>query len=116
MTTITGTGGVHTPVLFLTYSTERQARNVIDDLLDGGLSVQLREAGSRRGRFEALFSSMASAVALEAELKLAQVLELVEPDATALSMDFVCSGRIEVVLDKATRRQWIVSWDFREVP
>lgn len=116
MTTITGTGGTHTPTLFLAYSTTREAGNVIDDLIDAGLSVQLRAASSRRGRFEALFTSLASAVSLEAELALGQVLTLVEPSATALSMDFVCSGRINVDIDKPTRKEWIVSWDFREVP
>lgn len=116
MTTITGAGGTHTPTLFLAYSTERQAGNSIEDLLDSGLSVQLRPATSRSGRFEALFTSLSTAVSLEADLALAQVLTLVEPSATALSMDFVCDGRINVDIDKQTRREWIVSWDFREVP
>lgn len=115
MTTITGTGGTHTPTLFLAYSTTRQSGNVVDDLLDSGLSLQLRPAGSRTGRFEALFTSLSNAVSLEADLALAQVLTLVEPDATALNMDFVCSGRINVDVQQS-RKTWVVSWDFREVP
>lgn len=116
-TTITGTGGVHTPTLFLLYNTVREGGASIDDLLDHDIDVQLGVAGSREGRFAALYDDIDDAVALEAELSAAQVLELASTERPALDMDFVVpkSGRINVDIDPQTRRNWTVTWDFREV-
>lgn len=115
-TTITGSGGPHIPTLFLVYATTRKAGTVIEELLDSTLSTQLRAAGSRRGRFEALFSSKAAALSLEVDLSLAQVLALTDTDVTAFNMNFVCSDAIVLELDTRTRSHWLVKWDFREVP
>lgn len=116
--TITGSGGTHTPTLFLAYETLRDGGAVVDELLSGDIAVQLGPASSRRGRHSVLFSDITDAVSLESELKTAQVLTLASTTRPALNMDFVVprGGQIVVAIDPRTRRNWIVTWDFREVP
>lgn len=117
MSTITGTGGTHTPDLFMLYNTSRDSGNSVDVLLDGSVAIQLGAARARHGRFRAFFVDVSDAVALEDELSVAQVLTLVETDRPPLSMDFVVDGRgsIDVDIDERTRNHWTVTWDFYEV-
>jgi hypothetical protein len=114
-TTITG-ADPHTPTLLTTYGWNRTAGNIIDRLAgNNDLSVALRPAGLRKGRFSAVFNDAAAAIALEAELALAQTLTLADTDQSDLDMSFVLSGQLEIQLDPQTRRNWIVTWDFQEV-
>jgi hypothetical protein len=79
------------------------------------VTVALRPAGLRRGRFSAVFSGKAAAIALEAELALAQILTIADTDHSDLDMSFVLDGQLEIQLDPQTRRNWIVTWEFQEV-
>lgn len=114
---MTSIGSAPDPQLFLVYDTVRAGGTTVDELIDG-VAFQLGVAGSRRGRFGALYASHADAIALEAELSTAATFDLVDVDRPLLNMTFVVpkSGTIAVSLDPRTRSLWTVSWDFREVP
>lgn len=114
-TTITG-ASPHTPTLLITYWWTRQSRTLIHPIpgaADG--AVTLRPAGLRVGRAGAVFADKSAAMALEAELALAQTLTLADSDHSELDMTFVFDGQLELKLDPATRRNWILSWDYLEV-
>jgi hypothetical protein len=116
--TITGSGGGHTPTLLLVYDTTRGGGATVDELISGAIGVQLGAAGSRKGRLEALFTDISAALSLETDLRLAQVLALASTSQSSLNMNFVVpnNGSIRLVLDPRTRREWTLTWDFREVP
>lgn len=104
--------------MFLVYDTTRHGGTVVDELLNGAAAFQLGVAGSRRGRFAAVYAAHADALSLETLLATAGTFALVCGDRPALNMTFVVpsSGTISVDLDPRTRAAFIVSWDFREVP
>jgi hypothetical protein len=114
-TTITG-ADAHVPTLLTTFGWTRASRNIITRLAGSSdIVVALRPAGARRGRFSAVFSDKAAAIALEAELALAQSLTIEDTDHGDLDMTFVLAGSLEIQLDPQTRRNWIVTWEFQEV-
>lgn len=116
MTTITRTGdsATSTPELVLGYATERQARTVIHDLLDGSIAVALVAPRPRTGTLELLYPSEAnawSAFELHSDADSFTIADAGRPD---INMTYVVTGhRIE--LDDATRDVWIVRVDYQEV-
>lgn len=119
MSTLTKGTTVHTPDLLLLYQTEQRGRNINDILLDGTVSVQIRPAGPRSGRLQALFiAGEAAATALAADIASGALIALADEDRSSIEMNFILpgDGTVRVELDDNTREDFIVTWDFQEVP
>lgn len=117
MTTISDGTTTITPILIDGYESNRASRNVVHPILGTNVpAVSLRPAALRTGHLTALVENRAAAVALESVLAGANLLTFTDTDTT-LSMTFVLGGdgRIDVTLDRNTRRRWTVEFDYVEV-
>lgn len=118
MSSIIGSGGTFTPTLVTVYETTTEPLSTVDVLLDGSVAYQLRHAGPKRGSIEAFFAgSLSNALALRADLLLAQKLQFTDATLTSLNMYFVVDPDSKITLRQdPTRKNWIVRFGFVEVP
>ncbi|WP_157156263.1 hypothetical protein [Diaminobutyricimonas sp. LJ205] len=109
-----GTASV-APELVLGYQTNRESNNVVHRLVDGSVSVTLRETNLRAGTLELFFltePAAAECVQMHAD---GSLFLFTEPERPTLSMTYVVAGRIGFALEEQTRDRWIVSVDYQEV-
>jgi hypothetical protein len=115
-TTITDSISSFSPDLVMEYSTEKQSRNVIHNVIGKAEpDVTLELDGLRIGTLRLFFESKENAwVAYEA---LGQVAtwELTDTDTPEINMNFVREGRMTMTLDSVSRRRWIIEMDYQEV-
>ncbi len=115
-TTITDSVSSFSPDLILDYNTEREARNVIHNVIGKAEpDVSLELDGLRMGTLRLFFEVKEDAwVAYEA---LGQVAtwELTDTDIPEINMSFVREGRMTMTLDPVSRRRWIIEMDYQEV-
>ena len=116
MTSISDGTTTITPILVIDWDTERQAANVLHDVV-GRVDddVTYRPAGMRSGTLTCLCETLEHALQLEALAALPKKLTLTDPDHPSINMAFVASGRIRVALDDETREQATVAIDFKQV-
>lgn len=115
-TTITDGVTTITPILTLGYTSTREARNILHDIIgSAGYDVTLRAAGHRAGRLAFLVSTLTDALALEAMHAQPVTLHLEDDEHPGLNMTYVTVGAIEVALDEESRARWVVTSGFQEV-
>lgn len=117
MPTITNGTDIITPVLVNGFTSSREARTVVHDILDRPApDTSLRESGSRTGTLELLFTGEASAFAAETLHAGISVWSISDPDRPSIAMTYVVAGgSVERELDDETRDLWLVRVPFREV-
>lgn len=122
MASITGGSAVITPSSVLGFSSSRDARTNVHDVLGATYpDATLRPAGSRAGRIKLGFTGPAAETLSHlAETTLAEprvFTYVTDPSRPSLALSFVVptGGRIERVLSDATRAAWVVEVDYREV-
>lgn len=116
--TITHAGGIITPTLIDGYEAERQARNVVHEIINRSApDVTLRAPGLRRGSLKCVFAAQLDAVAAFGNLSIPQVFTITDTDVPSLGMTFVVPDGevIRIALDDQTRHTWIVTLPFAEV-
>ena len=116
--TISATSGVGTttPLVVLSpYQTSWKSRNIIHDLIGGGIAVSLVAPRPRSGDLELLYDTEASAYACAALHRNETSFTLTETDRPNVAMTYVVDGQVSISLDEATLAMWIVTIGFQEV-
>lgn len=118
MTIITANNGVGetTPTIVDGYEATRTSRNIVHDLISGGIAVTLISPRPRSGTLRLVYateSDAAFSVLLHAE---ETTFTLVDDDRDSLAMTYVIDGSgVEIALDDESRDVWVVSVGFQEV-
>lgn len=107
--------GTTSPQLVLGYDTARAGRNIVHDLIGGGIAVALIKPRLRSGRLELLYPVEADAWACLALHGLETTFQLTDTDVPAIGMRYVLDGEIELRLDEQTQAVWIVTVPYQEV-
>ena len=108
-------GGTTTPTLVLGYATTRAGRNIVHDLIGGGIAVVLVAPRPRSGTLELLYESEADAAACFDLHSLETTYTLVDPERPGIGMVYAIDGDIGLALDNDTREMWIVSIPYQEI-
>lgn len=117
-TTISASNGAgsSSPIAVLAeYSATRTSRNIVHNLIGGGIAVSLVAPNPRSGVVEYLFTDETEAWSC---LDLhANETSFVLTDTTTppVSMTYVVDGEVSIRLDEATSTVWVVSVGFQEV-
>jgi hypothetical protein len=115
--TITANNGAGTtsPLVVLGYETELPGRNIIHDLIGGGIAVALvaprPRAGVLRMGYEVEADAWA-ALTLHAEKS---AFTLTETDRPAVGMSYVLNGAARLILEDQTRNLWQIEVPYQEV-
>jgi hypothetical protein len=115
--TITADNGAGTTTphfVIAPYATDWQARNVVHDLVGGGIAVSLVPPRPRSGSLELLYLTEADAFACAALHKASTTFTLTETSRTHVSMTYATSGSVTVRLD-GNANTWIVTVGYQEV-
>lgn len=108
--------GTTTPMTVLSpYATSLQSRNVIHDLIGGGIAVSLVRPRPRSGQIALMYDTEADAYACVALHEQETTFTLTEPDVPNVSMTYVIDGDVTVELDEDTLTVWTVTVGFQEV-
>jgi len=118
MATITANngGGTATPITVLSpYEATHQSRNVIHDLVGGGIAVSLVAPRPRRGQVAYLFPDEYTANQCAQLHRILTTFTLAGADAPTTDMTYVVDGNVSVALDQDTLVLWTVSVEYQEV-
>lgn len=114
-TTIVSAAGTTTPDLVLGYETTRESRNIVHDLLDGGIAVSIYPARPRSGTLRLFYTTEE-----QAQISLwlhgqPTTFSLASDDLEEIDMTYVVYGAVEMALDEGTVVVWTVSVGYQEV-
>lgn len=114
--TASNSAGTTSPTLVLGYETTRESRNVVHDLIGGGIAVALIAPRPRSGELRLFYPVEAdawAALALHAE---ETTFALTDTDRPAVGMTYaVGDGGVRLGLDETTRNHWVVTVSYQEV-
>ena len=116
--TISATNGAGSSVATTTLSPYEFAytgRNVILDLLDGGIAVALVTPRPSSGTLEFLYPDEDSARAAAVLHREESTFVLADDDRPAVGLEYVVDGDVRLRLDEDTLTQWVLSVDYQEV-
>lgn len=117
-TTISASNGAgsSSPVAVLAeYSATRASRNVIHNLIGGGIAVSLVAPNPRSGVVEYLFADETAAWSCLALHANETTFVLTETSVPPVSMTYVVDGEVSIRLDQATSTAWIVAVGYQEI-
>lgn len=115
MATISDGSTTITPTLRLNASDSYASRNIVHELLGGGVAITFGGEPKRTGTLDLYFNSETSANTAYAFLKNGYVFQLADTDAPTLNMNFVIAGNISREWNTDTLNSWLISFDFQEV-
>jgi hypothetical protein len=108
-------GGTTTPELILGYQASRESRNVVHDLIGGGIAITLVEPRPRSGVLRLFYQVEADAFAALALHTRETTFFLSSDDRPHINMTYVLDGAGDIELDEDTKDKWIVPIGFQEV-
>jgi hypothetical protein len=115
ITAANGSGTTSPMTVLSPYETARASRNLIHDLVGGGIAVSLVAPRPRAGTLDLLYSNEVDAYAalqLHAE---ETSFTLSDTDAPSVSMQYVVDGDVRLALDEQTLIVWTLSVGYQEV-
>lgn len=104
-----------TPTVRLNVSDSYDSRNVVHELMGGGVAITFGGEPKRTGSLELFFNSEASANTAYLFFKNGYVFQLTDTEAPTSNMNFVVAGKISRAWDGQTVHSWLLSVDFQEV-
>jgi hypothetical protein len=110
-----GAGTVNPLLVLMPYEYGNESRNVIHDLIGGGIVVSLVAPRPRSGSFDLLFADNAAAVAAAQLHREETTFTLTWPDLPTGAMTYVTSDSVSVRKDPVTLKRWIVTVGYQEV-
>ncbi len=114
--TATATDETVNPDLILGYITYRNSRNVVHDLLDGGIGVVFTAPRPRSGTLELLFEDETAAFEALALHEQESTFVLSSTERDVVDMTYVLGeGQLGLSLDDQTRTAWVLSVPYQEV-
>lgn len=115
MATITDGITTITPTVRLNAADSYASRNIVHELLGGGVAITFGGEPKRNGTLDLYFNNEANANTAYQFLKDGYVFQLADVDAPTTDMNFVISGSITRAWDGETFNSWLISFDFQEV-
>ena len=115
VTATNGAGAVTALSTLSPYATGRDSRNVVHDLIGGGIAVSLVPPRPRSGELALLFPDEASSTRCVDLHAIPTTFELVDTDEPSVGMIYVVDGRVTAELDEGTLEVWIVTVSYQEV-
>ena len=115
MATISDGSTTISPPAKLTAAESIQSRNIVHELLGGGVAVTFGADPLRTGTLAMYFGDETSCEEAYLFFKNGYVFELTDTDKPSTNMYFVVAGSIERELQMDTRDGWILSVDVQEV-
>lgn len=112
---ITSDVGSFSPLLRMTASAAINTRNIIHELLGGGVAVTFGGEGQSTSSLEMLFTSEADSLEAYTQLNTGHIFELVDYSKTSTSMYFVVSGSINREYVIESEDTWTISCDIQQV-
>lgn len=108
--------GTASPITVVSpYSTLRENRSVVHDLIGGDIAVSVNAPRPRSGDVAYLFDSAAAADAC-ARMHMARTFFTLSAEVPEVSMSYVVAGAgVRVDIDTQTLTAWIVSVGFQEI-
>jgi hypothetical protein len=112
---ITSDVGSFSPLMRISAEETLSLRNVIHELIGGGIAVTFGENTLSTSTLEMVFTSEASCLDAYNKLKTGHIFELTDYDKTSTSMFFVVSGNIqrEFIIESADT--WTLTVDVQQV-
>lgn len=115
MATISDGSTTISPPAKLSAAESIESRNIVHELLGGGVAVTFGPEALRTSTLAMYFADEASCEAAYLFFKNGYVFELTDTDKPSTNMFFVVAGAIERELQTDTRDGWILSVDVQEV-
>lgn len=112
---ITSDVGNFSPYLRLTAEQTIASRNVVHELLGGGVSVTFGGESQATTTLEMLFTSEATALDAYNKLNTGHIFQLTDYSKTSTSMYFVVAGNIQREYLTETEDTWLLNVDVQEV-
>jgi hypothetical protein len=112
---ITSDVGSFSPYLRINAEETINSRNIIHELLGGGVSVTFGGNAKSTSSLEMLFTSEADALDAYTQLNEGHIFELEDYSKTSTSMYFVVSGSINRQYLTESEDTWIVTCDIQQV-
>lgn len=109
------TGDQTTPTLILGYESDRESRNIIHDLIGGGIAVSLIAPRPRSGTITLFYPTEADAFAALELHSRETTFTLVDTDVPAVGMTYVLDGSVTIALDDTTRVPWTLAVAYQEI-
>jgi hypothetical protein len=111
-----GAGSTSPLTILSPWETTWSARNVIHDLIGGGIAVSLVAPRPRSGELTLLYDTETDAFAAAALHREETTFTLTETETPSVSMSYVVDGTgIRVALDEQTLLVWTVTVGYQEV-
>jgi hypothetical protein len=112
---ITSDVGSFSPLLRLSASESIESRNVIHELLGGGVAVTFGGSPLATSSLEMVFTSEADCLDAYTQLITGHVFELTDYSKTSTSMFFVVSGNIQREFVIESNDTWTITVDIQQV-
>lgn len=116
MTTITRSSdsATTTPTLVLGYDTAYEGRNVVHDLIGGGIAVTLVPQRLRSGTLELFYADRDEAWEAVELHRGTDTFTITDADVPEVGMAYV-ANTVSPALEDSTRAAWVVSVDYQEI-
>lgn len=112
---ITSDAGSFSPLLRLNADQSVESRNVIHQLIGGGVAVTFGEDSLSTTTLEMLFTSEAAANTAYTQLRTGHVFEMTDYSKTTTSGYFVVAGNIQRAYEIESGDTWTITVDVQEV-
>jgi hypothetical protein len=113
---VTGAGTTSPTTVLSPYEATNRSRNVIHDLIGGGIAVSIVAPNPRSGVLELLYPTEAEAEAARQLHLLETGFTLTDTETPSIGMTYVVDGEVSIRLDEDTLTQWILAVGFQETP
>lgn len=112
---ITSDVGSFSPLLRMSAETTISSRNIIHELIGGGVAVTFGGDSKGTSTLEMLFTSEAASLAAYTQLNTGHIFQLTDYSKTSTSTYFVVAGSITRTYVPDTEDTWTISVDIQEV-
>lgn len=112
---ITSDVGSFSPLLRMSASATIASRNIVHELIGGGVAVTFGGDAKATSTLEMLFTSEADSLDAYTQLNTGHIFELTDYSKTSTSTYFVVSGGITRTYVPDTEDTWTISADIQEV-
>lgn len=112
---ITSDVGSFSPYLRMTATATIASRNVIHELLGGGVAVTFGGDSPSTSSLDMLFTSEADSLEAYDQLNTGHIFELIDYSKTSTSMFFVVAGNLTREYVVESEDTWLISCDIQQV-
>lgn len=112
---ITSDVGSFSPYLRMTAESTISSRNIVHELLGGGVAVTFGGDSLATSTLDMLFTSEADCLEAYTQLNTGHIFELTDYSKTSTSMYFVVSGNLSRAFQVESEDTWVITCDIQQV-